>query len=233
MEQSSSLPSPGQPQASVNPGICALLSFLWPGAGFFLMQRVGLAVTVIFSVIAFDLVVNFIGALMLGVGLICTIPMSIVVHVAAIIWTYQAAVAYNRRISPAPAKAPLASTLSPPAPTAVHAATAAAPAPALSYGSLECVGGSLAGRRFAVTRQGLLIGRDPAKCQIVVSGEGVSREHAWVVATDEGVVVIDRGSSNGTYVNSVDAGRVTKASLREGDHVLIGSRGAAFVYSRD
>jgi FHA domain len=232
MEQSSSLPSPGQPQATVNPGVCALLSFLWPGAGFFLMQRVSLALTVIFSVFVFDVVVNFMGALLLGVGLICTIPMSVVVHVAAIIWTYQAAVAYNRHASPAPAQAPPVATPSPPAPTAVQAVTAAAPTPAASYGSLECMAGALAGRRFAVTRQGLLIGRDPAKCQIVVAEEGVSREHAWVVATDEGVVAIDRGSSNGTYVNSVEAGRVTKALLRDGDRVLIGPRGAVFVYSR-
>jgi hypothetical protein len=83
------------PRAPVNPGICALLSLLWPGAGFFLLQKVGLALTVIFSVIAFDLLVNTIGVLMMGVGLVCTIPISIVAHIAVIIWTYRAAVAYN------------------------------------------------------------------------------------------------------------------------------------------
>jgi FHA domain len=134
---------------------------------------------------------------------------------------------------PAAAEPPLAATASPPARTAVQAAAASAAAGVRSYGSLQCVAGSLSGRRFAVTRQGLLIGRDPAKCQIVVAEEGVSREHAWVVATDEGVVVIDRGSSNGTYVNSVEAGRVIKAQLRDGDRVLIGPRGAIFTYSRD
>jgi FHA domain len=122
---------------------------------------------------------------------------------------------------------------SPGRPIASPARTVVQTAPPAVCGSLECVAGALAGHRFEITRQGLLIGRDPAKCQIVVQDEGVSREHAWVVATDEGVVVIDRGSSNGTYVNSVEAGRVTKASLRDGDRVLIGPRGAAFVYSRD
>ncbi len=87
----------GQPRTPVNPGICALLSFLWPGAGFFLLQKVGLALTVIFSVLAFDVIVNTIGVLMMGVGLICTIPMSVVVHIAVIIWNYRAAVAYNAR----------------------------------------------------------------------------------------------------------------------------------------
>ena len=84
-----------QSRVPVNPGLCALLSFLWPGAGFFLMQKVGLAVAVILSVVAFDLIVNGIGALMMGVGLVCTIPISIVVHIAVIIWNYRAAVAYN------------------------------------------------------------------------------------------------------------------------------------------
>lgn len=87
---------PRQSRPPVNPGICALLSFLWPGAGFFLMQKIGLALAVIFGVLAFDIVVNAIGALMMGVGLICTIPMSIVLHVGVIIWNYRAAVAYNR-----------------------------------------------------------------------------------------------------------------------------------------
>jgi FHA domain len=132
-----------------------------------------------------------------------------------------------------PAEAPPAPTPSTPARTAVQAAAASAAAGVRSYGNLQCVAGPLAGRRFAVTRQGLLIGRDPAKCQIVLPEEGVSREHAWVVATDEGVLVIDRGSSNGTYVNSVEAGRVIKAQLRDGDRVLIGPRGAIFTYSRD
>ncbi len=98
MDQTPSIPSgpPRQSRIPVNPGVCALLSFLWPGAGFFMLQKVGLALTIIFSVLAFDIAVNAVGALMMGVGLVCTIPMSIVVHVAVIIWNYQAAVSYNR-----------------------------------------------------------------------------------------------------------------------------------------
>ncbi len=133
--------------------------------------------------------------------------------------------------SPVHAPARLAPAAAPPAATAIQAA--AAPALAPSYGNLQCTVGPLAGRRFEVTRQGLLIGRDPAKCQIVVPDDAVSREHAWVVATDEGVVVIDRGSSNGTYVNSVEAGAISKVRLQDGDRVFIGLRSAIFTYSRD
>ncbi len=133
-------------------------------------------------------------------------------------------------LSPAHATASLATPAGPPAPTVVQ--TAVAPASTPSYGNLQCTAGPLAGRRFGVTRQGLLIGRDPAKCQIVLPDEGVSREHTWVVATDEGVVVIDRGSSNGTYVNSVEAGAISKVRLQNGDKILIGPRGAVFVYSQ-
>jgi hypothetical protein len=134
----------------------------------------------------------------------------------------------------APPVSRLAPTAPAVAPTAVQpASTAAVPASAPSYGSLQCTAGSLAGQRFEVTRQGLLIGRDPAKCQIVVPDDGVSREHAWIVATDEGVVVIDRGSSNGTYVNSVEAGAISKVCLQDRDRILIGRQGPVFIYARN
>src|SRR5436305_264260 len=55
-------------------------------------------------------------------------------------------------------------------------------------------------RRFAVRPgQPLLIGRDP-KCQVHVDVSVVSRRHAEVAWTDEGWVLRDLGSSNGTFV---------------------------------
>ena len=41
------------------------------------------------------------------------------------------------------------------------------------------------------------------------------------------VVLVDRGSSNGTYVNSIDTPRVNKVALRNGDRVFVGKKGAA------
>jgi hypothetical protein len=96
-----------------------------------------------------------------------------------------------------------------------------------SFGSVQVTAGSLTGRRFSVTKQGLLVGRDPAKCQVVLSEDTVSKEHAWIVPLDTGVVVIDRGSANGTYVNSTESPRVSKVGLQNGDRVYIGKQGAA------
>ena len=73
---------------------------------------------------------------------------------------------------------------------------------------------------------GLLIGRDAVKCNIVIADETVSKEHAWIVPLDNEVFLIDRGSSNGTYINSADTPRVNKVALQNGDRVFIGKKGA-------
>jgi serine protease Do len=102
----------------------------------------------------------------------------------------------------------------PPAPPA-----AAAPN---QFGTLHVSGGPLAGNRFPIPKAGLLIGRDPTACAIAISDDSVSKEHAWVVPVDSGVAVIDRQSSNGTYVNSTDSPRVNKVFLRNGDRIYLG-----------
>ena len=96
-----------------------------------------------------------------------------------------------------------------------------------SFGSVQVTAGSLTGRRFPITKQGLLVGRDASKCQVVLTDDTVSKEHAWIVPLDTGVVVIDRGSANGTFVNSTESPRVSKVGLQNGDRVYIGKQGAA------
>lgn len=104
---------------------------------------------------------------------------------------------------------------------------ASTPGPDRSYGSVQVTSGPLTGRRFPITKQGLLIGRDASKCQVVLNEDTVSKEHAWIVPLDTGVVVIDRGSANGTFVNSTESPRVSKVGLQNGDRVFIGKAGAA------
>jgi hypothetical protein len=103
------------------------------------------------------------------------------------------------------------------------------PAADRSFGTIQVTGGSLAGRRFPVTKAGLLLGRDGAKCQVVFTEDVVSGEHAWIVPLDNGVVVIDRGSSNGTFINSVESPRVSKVGLQNGDRVFLGKKGSVVV----
>jgi hypothetical protein len=100
------------------------------------------------------------------------------------------------------------------------------PAPERSFGSIQVTGGSLSGRRFPITKAGLLVGRDGSKCQVVFTEDVVSGEHAWIVPVDNSVMVIDRGSSNGTFINSVDSPRVSKVGLQNGDRVYLGKKGS-------
>ena len=81
--------------------------------------------------------------------------------------------------------------------------------------------GPLAGKVFKIGPKGLKIGRDPAKNDIVVEDERVSREHAWVGPEGNKVIVKDLGSSNGTFVNDTSF-RITKQELNEGDLIILG-----------
>ncbi len=105
-----------------------------------------------------------------------------------------------------------------------------APGIGQSYGSVQCTAGQPAGKRFDVTKQGLLIGRDASKCQIVINDDAVSKEHAWIVPVDGGTVVIDRGSTNGTFLNSVNSPKISKVRLQNGDKIFVGKGVAAFTY---
>jgi S1-C subfamily serine protease len=95
-----------------------------------------------------------------------------------------------------------------------------------SYGSVQVMAGSLAGQRFKITKAGILVGTDPSKCQICVTEDAISHEHAWIIPVDNRVVVIDRGSTNGTFINSVDSPRVSKVGLQNGDRVYLGKKGS-------
>jgi S1-C subfamily serine protease len=95
------------------------------------------------------------------------------------------------------------------------------------FGSLHVSGGPLMGNRFPVTKAGLMIGRDPSKCSVVLPDDSIGREHAWVVPLDNGVAILDRNSSNGTYINSTESPRVNKVMLRHGDRIYLGKRTAS------
>jgi len=75
-----------------------------------------------------------------------------------------------------------------------------------------------AGRQFEVMRE-LTIGR-AAGCQISLDDTYMSQLHARVSPSNDGVIVEDLGSTNGTYINQQ---RVTAAvEARAGDQVQLG-----------
>jgi Protein of unknown function (DUF3662)/FHA domain len=74
------------------------------------------------------------------------------------------------------------------------------------------------GRSFAIADRPLTIGRSP-EADVVINDTNVSRHHAEVWRTSEGVAIRDLQSTNGTFVNGH---RVTAVSLSPRDEVTIG-----------
>jgi len=67
----------------------------------------------------------------------------------------------------------------------------------------------------------LVIGRDPT-CDVFIDDRQVSRRHAVVRRTDDGYVLTDEGSKNGTWVNGAAVTGPTR--LQDGDELSIAAR---------
>lgn len=81
---------------------------------------------------------------------------------------------------------------------------------------LRGVSGVTFGKIFPVTNSAV-IGRQ-SECEISIPSEEVSRRHAELRVTPDGVMVEDLGSSNGTYVNDR---RITRQLMKAGDELRL------------
>jgi len=93
-------------------------------------------------------------------------------------------------------------------------------------GRFTILNGTRAGQRLGLGGSGIRIGRESAICEIVLENPKVSRLHAEVVSIDGKVMLIDRNSSNGTYVNDQ---KIDKRFLKDGDIIYFGGRNAVAV----
>jgi ABC-type multidrug transport system ATPase subunit/pSer/pThr/pTyr-binding forkhead associated (FHA) protein len=66
--------------------------------------------------------------------------------------------------------------------------------------------------------EGLVVGRDPARCKMVLEHASVSAVHAQFSIKGDGVELTDQ-SANGTFVNGI---RVKSAELHDGDYITFG-----------
>lgn len=90
---------------------------------------------------------------------------------------------------------------------------------AQSPAALIVLTGPHRGRSFGLRRGEQVLGRD-ARADIRIDESGVSRQHAKLVWTPQGVVnLLDLRSTNGTAVNGT---RVDVAVLRPGDRIQLG-----------
>ena len=84
-------------------------------------------------------------------------------------------------------------------------------------GALEPLGGECT-ERVVIEAKEAIVGRDPA-CDIVLTENGVSRQHARIYRTETEFVIEDLDSSNGTHVDGVP---VVSCVLRSGDSIQFG-----------
>ena len=66
---------------------------------------------------------------------------------------------------------------------------------------LEILTGNDSGKKMALERSPVLVGRDPARCAITVNDSNVSGIHASISFDNGAFYVEDKQSTNGTYVN--------------------------------
>lgn len=81
---------------------------------------------------------------------------------------------------------------------------------------LRGVSGATLGKTFAVT-DNAVIGRQP-DCDIAIPAEEISRHHAKLRVTPEGLLVEDMGSANGTFINGQ---RVQNGLLKPGEELRL------------
>ncbi len=85
--------------------------------------------------------------------------------------------------------------------------------------------GPVAGREFRLTEDCTRLGRAPEN-DLVIEDHNLSRTHAKILRQKQGFVLMDLGSTNGTYVNGQ---KVAQAILRDGDEVAVGLSCLRFV----
>src|SRR5947209_6297499 len=98
---------------------------------------------------------------------------------------------------------------------------APAPSPRARAGRpyLMVIGGARVGELHELSRERTIVGRGP-DAQLRLEDDGISREHAEIIASGGGLRVRDLGSTNGTFRNGV---RAEAGELHDGDKLSVGA----------
>jgi hypothetical protein len=99
--------------------------------------------------------------------------------------------------------------------------------PRLLVSTADAAGNATNQRTFPLTSPLTILGRG-TDCDLRLVDQGVSRHHAEIRVEDDEVVLVDLGSTNGTFVNGQPIRRV---SLTDGTHVTLGR--TTLVFRRD
>ncbi|MEO6323473.1 MAG: FHA domain-containing protein [Thermoanaerobaculia bacterium] len=93
--------------------------------------------------------------------------------------------------------------------------------------SLACISGPDSGRIFEIDRPRVILGR--ASGDITLSDSQCSRQHAAIEVMDDEVMLVDLGSTNGTYVEEK---RVSRAPLENRTEFDVGASTLMFLRTR-
>lgn len=85
--------------------------------------------------------------------------------------------------------------------------------------ALICISGRSIGQMFLLTKDETTIGRAP-ECDVFLDDEGVSRHHAKIIRQDRQLILMDLGSTNGTWH---EGERVQVMTLEDGAKVQVGT----------
>jgi two-component system, cell cycle response regulator len=87
---------------------------------------------------------------------------------------------------------------------------------------LIIIRGKPQGHRFFLTRDEMMIGRDPS-AEICLADESISRKHAKLTRRDGALLLTDLGSVNGTYLNDRRVAQTHPVVLTKEDMLRIGN----------
>jgi S1-C subfamily serine protease len=104
------------------------------------------------------------------------------------------------------------------------------PAPGTRVQGIRGTGGQYNTMSFPINDR-MVIGRDPARCGVIFTPQtpGVSSLHCEIIRVGAGLQIIDRGSSNGTFVGGAKLQTNVPTDLKAGDSFYLGDKRNSFV----
>ena len=85
--------------------------------------------------------------------------------------------------------------------------------------ALICINGRSVGQTFLLSKEETTIGRAP-ECDVFLDDEGVSRHHARVIRKKDKLILLDLGSTNGTYH---DGERIEVLTFEDRQRIQLGT----------
>jgi|CXWL01.1.fsa_nt_gi hypothetical protein len=119
--------------------------------------------------------------------------------------------------SPSPAAAPSAPAAGGYQPTALFDTS-------MLSSKLVGLSGPLAGKEYPIGA-GLMVGRDPARAQVIVNDVQISGTHVWVGPVGGKIIARESGSKNGSYLNDDMVKAITEVEMKSGDTITLGGGG--------